>query len=353
MMIRRVRDSQKQRQCMAALLFALLMACPGAVADDPSKEATTGQVTVAVATKELAKRDAIPKNNPLTKERIALGKRLFFDPILSKDNSIACASCHQPDHGFADKTTLSKGIKGQLGLRNAPSLMNRALGKSQFWDGRAATLEDQSLQPIQNPKEMGHDLESLIATLRKDKKYVSEFAAAFASDASTDSDDEFVNALNLSYALASFQRTLLDLDSPVDRFQSGKYKALSDQQRQGLWIFESRGHCWKCHSGVNYSDEQFHNLGIANQSGTQDLGRFDVTKKLEDRGKFKTPTLRGVANTAPYMHNGSLPTLESVVEFYNEGGGHDDAGIDDKIQPLGLSETEVQQLIAFLKALSL
>lgn len=234
----------------------------------------------------------VPATNPLTKQRVALGRRLFFDPGLSKDQSVSCASCHQPEHGFASPDPQAIGIRGQTGRRNSPTLLNRGFGKLQFWDGRAASLEQQALQPIGNALEMGHSIDGVIARLKTDSSYVEQFRIAFAgSKQQAVEAAEFITPENLASSLASFQRTLLIGDSPVDRFQTGDYEALSDDERQGLWIFESRGHCWKCHRGDNYTDESFHNVGIGFDRPDRDLGRFEVTKRIEDQGKFKTPTL--------------------------------------------------------------
>lgn len=291
----------------------------------------------------------VPEDNPLTEEKVALGRRLFFDPLLSKDRTVSCATCHDPAHGFASAAPRAVGIRGQLGPRNSPTVLNRAVGKSQFWDGRAGSLEIQSLQPIENPLEMNHKLPAVLDALRRAPEYAAAFESAFGD---SDAEQDPITAENLGKALASFQRTLLLDESPVDAFQAGDYSALTKTERQGLWIFESRGGCWQCHRGPNYSDEQFHNLGIGYGERNRDVGRAAVTKRIQDTGKFKTPTLRGVAQTAPYMHDGRLKTLEDVVEFYNAGGDPADPQIDPRIRPLGLADEEIEQLVAFLRALS-
>lgn len=297
---------------------------------------------------------AVTPDDPLTQEKVSLGRRLFFDTVLSKDRTVSCASCHQPEHGFASPDAKAVGIRGQVGRRNSPTLMNRALGKLQFWDGRAASLEAQALQPIGNPLELGHSVDDVVKELATDPDYVELFATAFGGqgEAETEDDARYVTSDNLAKSLAAFQRTLLTGDSPVDRFQTGKYEALSKDERQGLWIFESRGRCWKCHSGNNYSDEAFHNTGIGFGRSDRDPGRYEVTKLPADKGKFKTPTLRAIARTAPYMHDGSLASLTDVVEFYNNGGEFADPLLDKEVSPLGLSEKEIAQLVAFLEALS-
>ena len=285
---------------------------------------------------------SLPDDNALTEARVALGRRLFFDPVLSGDRSTACASCHDPAQSFATNEQFAIGVAGARGSRNSPSLINRVYGKSFFWDGRAATLEDQALKPIANKIEMASSVDEVIARLDADASYVHQFRQAF--------DDE-VTANNLAKALAGFQRTLLSGDSRADRFQAGDASALTPDERVGLWIFESRGGCWKCHLGRNYTDELHHNTGVSWSKQPQDLGRFQVTRQERDRGRFKTPTLRDVARTAPYMHDGSIATLRDVVVFYNRGGGKN-SHRDKLIKPLDLNDKEIDLLVAFLKSLT-
>ncbi len=284
----------------------------------------------------------VPKENPLTELRVRLGRRLFFDPILSTDNTVACASCHRPDHGFAGNEARPRGIRGQRTSRRAPTLFNRAYGTSFFWDGRESTLEGQALRPIEDPTEMGSTITAVLDRLRADTTYKAQFEAAFPDG---------VTAANLGRALASFERVLLRGASAVDRFRrQGKTEALTARERHGLWLYESKGRCWRCHSGANFTDESYHNTGVGWGKVPADLGRYVVTKKEADRGRFKTPTLRGVALTGPYMHDGSLTSLEDVVEFYNRGGGAN-PNLDPVLAPLNLSKDEVRDLVAFLKAL--
>ena len=285
---------------------------------------------------------SVPKDNPLTEVKVRLGRRLFFDPILSTDGTVSCASCHDPAHGLAGHVRLAIGIKGRENHRNAPSLWNRAFGTAFFWDGREASLEAQALRPIESSTEMGGTVEGAVERLRAHKEYPALFEAAFA---------EGVTANNLAKSLASFERVLLSGNSRVDRFRAGAVQSLSDSERHGLWLYESRGACWRCHSGPNFSDESFHNTGVSWNQPPIDLGRFTVTNREPDRGRFKTPTLRNVALTAPYMHDGSLATLEEVVDFYNRGGNKNPC-LDEVIVPLDLTPQDKKDLVAFLKALS-
>jgi cytochrome c peroxidase len=324
---------------------ALLLALGAAVAAEgppaPPKDTLPAALSLGDVPLGLGPRPA-SKDNPLTEARVRLGRRLFFDPILSADNTVACASCHQPGHGFAGHEATSRGIGGRRTARRAPTLFNRAYGTSFFWDGREATLEDQALRPIENESEMGSTVVGALERLRADKEYRAQFEAAFPDGAT---------AANLARALASFERVLLRGDSRVDRFRrKGEHGALTAAERQGLWLYESKGRCWRCHRGENFTDEEFHNTGVSWGKEPADLGRYAVTKNEADRGKFKTPTLRGVALTGPYMHDGSLGSLEDVVEFYNRGGAAN-PNLDPVLAPLGLSKDELRDLAAFLKAL--
>ncbi len=325
---------------LSLLLGGLTMAC----ADDPSpipKDTLPEKLSLGNVPFGLDERP-MPKDNPLTAQRVALGRKLFFDPILSGDNTVACASCHQPEHGFSSPLAHPLGIRRQEVPRRAPSLLNRAFGKSFFWDGRAASLEEQALQPIANPLEMGSSVADALKRLADRQDYRARFAAAF---------DDGLTAKNLGKAIASFERVLLRGDSRVDQFRKkGMQDALTTDERQGLWLYESKAQCWRCHSGSNFSDEEYHNSGVAWGKSPTDLGRFAVTKVETDRGKFKTPTLRGVGLTGPYMHDGSLKTLEEVVEFYSKGAGAN-PHLDPAIHPLKLSPDEKRSLVAFLRAL--
>jgi cytochrome c peroxidase len=291
-----------------------------------------------------------PVDNPLTPEKVKLGRRLFFDPILSADGTIACASCHRPEHGFAGPQPIAVGIGGRTGKRNAPSLLNRGFGTRFFWDGRVDSLEKQALLPISNPDELGGDLDSALKRLQADSTYVKDFRQCFGPVAT--SEWEVINGENLAKAIASFERTLIYGSSRVDRFRGAEYEALSREARQGLWIFESRGGCWKCHRGEAFTDDSFHNTGVGFAKSDRDAGLYYFTGDESDRFKFKTPGLRGIEHTPPYMHDGSVGTLREVVEFYNRGGAQDDPMLDERIRPLDLSADEIEFLVEFLKALS-
>lgn len=287
-----------------------------------------------------------PEDNRFSAARLALGRRLFFDPLLSADRKVSCATCHRPDHGFASPERFPTGAHGRRGERSAPTLFNRAFGASQMWDGRFATLEEQVLAPIEAENEMALTVPEALARLAAHPEYPALFGAAFAGrEAGPPRADE------LARALAAFVRRLFLGDSPVDRFREGRFSALSPEERGGLWVFESKGGCWRCHAGDNFTDEEFHNTGVGASEGRAEPGREAVTGRDGDRGRFKTPTLRGLAFTAPYMHDGSLATLEEVVEFYRNGGGPN-PHLDPELVPLELSDREAELLVAFLRALS-
>ena len=274
-------------------------------------------------------------------QRIKLGRKLFFDTRLSKDGTVSCASCHRPDQAFALNKNIAAGVDNKPGRRNAPSLLNRRFGTAQFWDGRASSLEEQALQPIESENELGHSIAEVLSMLNNDEEYTSLFARAF---------DNGVTQENLGSAIASFERSLLSGGSAIDKFQNSE-QALTEKQRHGLWLYESKGGCWRCHSGANYSDEDFHNTGVSWGVEPLDLGKFEVSEVESDKGKFRTPSLRDVALTAPYMHDGSMATLKEVVEFYNRGGT-ENPHLDENLKPLNLTDSEVDSLVEFLKALT-
>jgi cytochrome c peroxidase len=282
-----------------------------------------------------------PEGNVPTAERVELGRSLFYDERLSRSGDVACASCHLQANAFADPHPQSLGVEGRTGTRNASALINEAWGKSFFWDGRAATLELQAVQPIENPLELDETLDEVALRLNEDAPMVAAFQRAYAAPPLPET---------IPRALASFVRSLISGHSPYDAFKAGDMTALSEQQQRGEAVFNGeRGECFHCHVGYNLTSQGYRNDGIA--AGDPDSGRFELTHKESDRGKFKTPTLRNIAVTAPYMHDGSLATLEAVVEQYDAGGrGH--ANTDPLIQPLGLNATEKADLVAFLRALT-
>ena len=281
----------------------------------------------------------VPKENPLTPETVALGKRLFFDPILSRDRSQACVFCHDPGRAYTDGRAVAIGVFGRAGTRSAPTLVNRGYGASFFWDGRMPTLEQQVLQPIQNPNELDLTLDDALARLKDHRDYPGLFRAAFGTEVSED---------GLSRALAGYLRTILSGDAPVDRYVNGDRAALSAEAVQGLKIFRGKGHCTDCHAGPTFTDERFHNTGVGwRDRRLSDAGRFEVSRKVEELGAFKTPTLREVGRTAPYMHDGSLATLADVVEFFDRGGNPNPYR-DRTLRPLHLSDDEKKALAAFL-----
>jgi cytochrome c peroxidase len=275
----------------------------------------------------------LPADNPITPEKVELGRLLFFDPILSADRTVSCASCHRPEFGFGDTLRVSAGIDGRFGHRNSPTLLNRVFGRRFFWDGRATTLEQAVLMPVADTLEMALPLEDLVERVSDDGRYAGLFRSAFPGAAITDA--------TIARALASYVRTLWTGDSPFDRYQAGDSTALSTAAQRGRALFFGRANCSDCHSGPNFTDEQFHVLGV---SGAAE--------------RFKTPTLRDVALTGPYMHDGSLRSLEDVVEFYDRGGNGVGAGQGRargggrRIRPLGLTPEERTELVAFLRALT-
>ncbi|MEX2261347.1 MAG: cytochrome c peroxidase [Bryobacteraceae bacterium] len=278
-----------------------------------------------------------PEDNPLTPEKAALGRKLFFDTRLSRDNSLSCASCHDPKRAFTDGRPVAVGVFGRKGNRRVPTLLNRAYGKAFFWDGRAATLEEQVVLPIVNEKEMDLTMDEAVTRVREG--YGEAFQRVFGRPA---------NADDLARALATYVRTILSGDSPYDRYVGGDREALSEEARTGLRLFRGKANCVVCHLGPNLTDERFHNTGIG---GLDDPGRYAITKQEPDRGAFKTPTLREAAGTGPYMHNGSIATLEKVIEEYDKGGKASPS-LDPEMRPLKLTDAEKKALLAFLKALS-
>jgi cytochrome c peroxidase len=314
------------------------------------------------------------EKNPLTRAKIELGRQLYFDNRLSADNSVSCGSCHDPSKGWARETQFGEGIKGQKGNRNSPVSFNRILSDAQFWDGRAESLEAQAVGPIANPIEMGNTHEKAVAAVKKVEGYQVEFESIFGKDG--------VTIDNIAKAIASFERAVVTGPSPFDYYEALiPFKKLSKEELDDLkkddpevfakyqnllglskehpmsesairgrdLFFGQRVNCSACHVGANLTDEKYHNLGIGMDNKQPDLGRFAISKNEKERGAFKTPTVRNVALTPPYMHDGSQKNLDEVVDWYDKGG-HPNPHLDEKIKPLKLTAQEKKDLVEFLKA---
>jgi cytochrome c peroxidase len=309
----------------------------------------------------------VPEDNPMTPEKVELGKLLFFDARLSADGSLACVSCHLPEQGWTTNTPLSPAYPTSMERRNSQTLINVAYNKTLLWDGRAAALEKQALGPIQNPLHMNHNLDLLIEKLKAVPDYVERFQNVFGTSVTPD---------GLGKALAAFERTLITRNAPFDRYMKGDQQAISESALRGMELFQGKARCILCHHGSNFTDNQFHNLGVppapllahplvqaslrfdakrmniqAYQEVTEDWGRYLVTKEEKDKGAFRTPSLRNVTQRDPYMHNGVFQSLEEIIDFYDQGGG----AVPRKsplIQPLGLTAQEKRDLLTFLHALT-
>ncbi len=310
---------------------------------------------------------SIPKDNPLTPAKVELGRQLYFDKRLSRDGSVSCATCHDPALGWTDGAPVSTGMAGQRGARSAPTVVNRVLGKTQFWDGRAASLEEQAVGPIHNPIEMGFTHDEVVTRLNGIEGYRLQFDAVFGSAASI--------AL-AGKALASFERTIVSGANKNDYFESALplfdfepdddedpaflaevqrkldlelTHRMSPSAERGRGLFFGKASCSACHVGSDLTDELFHNIGVGYAPGqTPDAGRFEATANETERGAFKTPTVRNIVLTDPYMHDGSLATLMEVVEHYDRGG-NDNPWLSEKISPLNLSPQEKQDLVRFME----
>jgi cytochrome c peroxidase len=329
---------------------------------------------------EAETRAAIPPDNPQTPEKIALGQKLFFDGRLSADDSVACSTCHDPAHAFTDGRPASIGIKGRVGQRNAPTILNALYNRAQFWDGRAKTLEEQAALPIVNSVEMGQpSLQAAVDRVAAIEEYQEAFKRVFGTSP---------NGPDLLRAIASYERTQLAFDSPFDHFIAGDSGAIEPSAKRGWGIFNTRARCNKCHAltedkrdATNFTDNDFHNIGIgiirhnvvelsrqaeqrvtsgdplavdnaAIQTDLSALGRFLITKKQSDIASFKTPNLRNVLVTGPYFHDGSQETLWDVMDHYNKGAGLHNPWLDQDIQPLALSESDIDDVVAFLASLT-
>src|SRR5216684_4926013 len=323
---------------------------------------------------------AIPPDNPQTPEKIALGQRLFFDGRLSADGTVACSTCHDPARAFTDGRSASIGIEGRVGQRNAPTILNALYNKTQFWDGRVKTLEEQAALPIVNPVEMGQpSLDAAVARIAVIGEYKQAFGRVFGGPP---------NGPNLLRAIASYERTQLSFDSPFDHFIAGDKNAIDDSAKRGWELFNTQARCNKCHALTDsqrdvtfFTDNDFHNIGIgiirhnvvalarqaeqliksgdtaaidraAIQTDMSVLGRFLITKKEADIAAFKTPNLRNVLVTGPYFHDGSQETLWDVIDHYNKGDGLQNPYLDEDIQPLALTENDIDDLVAFMASLT-
>jgi cytochrome c peroxidase len=293
----------------------------------------------------------VPADNPSTVETVALGKRLYFDEALSIDNSVSCATCHDPNHGFAYAGDVSTGVGGKKGTRNSPTIINAAYYTTQFWDGRENTLEKQAEGPVQNPVEMAHSLAGVVARLTNDPSYVTAFERAYGAGP--------VTFDKVEKSIAAYERRVVAGDSPFDRWYfGGDQHAVDKSVKRGYEVFRriDKGNCVSCHAMAEhtalFTDNEFHNIGVGARNGAPtDLGRYEVTHTDRDRGAFKTPSLRNIAETAPYMHDGSLDTLVQVIDFH-AAGGNANPWLDSKIWKLHLTTLEKADLIAFLKSLS-
>lgn len=284
-----------------------------------------------------------PKDNPYSPAKAELGRYLYFDKRLSADGTISCATCHEPKYAYTDGSAVSEGIRGQKGTRSAPTVINRAFSLAQFWDGRAATLEEQAKGPVANPIEMGNTDEAAAAAIGRIQGYRPMFATAFGNDE--------VTIDRIAMAIATFERTVLSGDAPYDRYKKGDKKAMSPEQVRGMSVFFDKAKCDRCHENSNFTLNAYANIGIGMDKPDPDVGRYVITKDPRDWGVFKIPTLRDVEHTAPYMHDGSLKTLEEVVDYYNKGG-QPNKNLDPNIRKLNLTDEDKKDLVAFLKALS-
>lgn len=369
-------QSNKQQDTTAAFAVSSQPVGPIPADDSLARPKSLAQIGLPVA----LTRSAIPKNNPQTPDKIALGEKLFFEGRLSANGTVACATCHQPQLAFTDARPVSVGIGSRLGQRNAPTVLNALYNKTQFWDGRALTLEQQAGLPIVNPVEMGQpNLDSAVARVAAIPEYRASFIRVFARPP---------NGPDLLRAIASYERSQVSFDSPFDRFMAGDSNAITGSARRGWVLFNSRGRCNLCHAladttsrPTTFTDDTFHNIGIGIQrhnvvplarqaeqaiargdtiaidqaailSPMSVLGRFLISRSDSDIASFKTPDIRNVMVTAPYFHDGSVATLWDVVDHYNKGDGLQNPWLDTDIQPLALHENEIDDLVAFMASLT-
>lgn len=373
---------------MVAGAAALIFGCERSAKRESSKLPPTPEKDPLAQPKSLQQvgapvemtRAAIPADNPQNPEKISLGQKLFFDRRLSVDGTVSCSTCHDPALAFTDRKRTSVGVKGRTGQRNAPTILNALYNKTQFWDGRVNTLEEQAALPIVNSVEMGHpNLDAAVAQIAAVGEYQQAFRVVFGRPP---------NVPDLLRAIASYERTQLSFDSPFDHFIAGDKNAIDDSAKRGWELFNTQARCNKCHAltdterdVTNLIDNDFHNIGIlavqhkvvplarqakqlinsgdkeavdraAIQTDMSALGRFLITKKEKDIASFKTPNIRNVLVTGPYFHDGSQETLWDVVDHYNKGAGLQNPYLDGDIQPLALTETDIDDLVAFMASLT-
>lgn len=365
-----------------AVIGLLAVALPGLVCAADSAAAASFEINLPLGIPNELWSYFIPADNPMTAGKVELGRKLFFDQRLSADASISCASCHDPQRAFADGRKVAEGIGGRVGTRNSPSLLNSMFNSGQFWDGRAGTLEEQAKMPLVNPDEMGNDSwDAVVSRLAATPEYVREFQNVFNGPVTID---------RVAKAIAAFERTLVSGNSAVDRYLAGDTNALSESARSGMILFRGKARCGVCHSFNQnfaafasfpfFTDMNYRNTGVAARAAEFDglarkamaaardestsglaalskheraseLGRFLISGNTLDIGAFRTPSLRNVALTAPYFHDGSAATLDEVVKFYVRGG-IENRNRDWQLEPVALSDEEQRDLIEFLKALT-
>jgi cytochrome c peroxidase len=373
---------------MVAGIATLIFGCERSAKRASSKLPPTSETDPLAQPKSLQQvgvpvemtRAAIPPDNPQTPEKISLGQKLFFERRLSVDGTVSCSTCHEPQLAFTDRKPLSVGIKDRVGQRNAPTILNAIYNKTQFWDGRVNTLEEQAANPIVNAFEMGHpNLDAAVAQIASVAEYQQAFQRVFGRPP---------NGPDLLRAIASYERTQLSFDSPFDHFIAGDNNAIDASAKRGWELFNTQARCNKCHALTDtqrdvtvFTDNDFHNIGIGNirhnvvalarqaeqliksgdtsaidraaiQTDMSALGRFLITKKEKDIASFKTPDIRNVLVTGPYFHDGSQETLWDVIDHYNKGDGLQNPYLDEDINPLALSETDIDDLVAFLASLT-
>ena len=287
----------------------------------------------------------IPKDNPMTQAKVELGKLLYFDTRLSKDGTVSCATCHDPKMAWTEHRPTSQGIGKQVGERNSPTVINSAYLRSQFWDGRAKSLEEQAAGPIENPIEMGHTMTACVDDLNKIPEYKKRFREVFGTD---------VTQEGTTKAIAAFERTILSGNSPYDRYEAGDENALTEAQKRGLDTFMNEGQCSTCHTPPVFSNSRFYNAGVGADKTKLDEGRKAVTGKDRDFGKFRTAPLREVANTGPYFHDGSTETLEDAVRLMAKGGNDNPklSAMLKSVRAANLTDENIKDIVQFLKALS-